>query len=198
MSKHYHLDYGVRETRKWRRLLFIPVSLGLVIYGSFVILSKSAPQTTVDVSKAALSQTTQTPSSAAQPKITVPISWPKYGYAAYSVPKDNIVVASINKPQRVPIASLAKVITVLAVLKESPLEPGQQGPMITLDEQDVALVSEYAQKSGSTVPVIAGEQISQYQMMQAILMPSSNNMSDAGHSVRLMSTSFMPIPCSKI
>lgn len=51
--------------------------------------------------------------------------------------------------------------------------------MITLDEQDVALVSEYARKSGTYVPVYAGEQISQYQALQAILLVSANNMSDS-------------------
>lgn len=108
-----------------------------------------------------------------------PLPWPTYGYAAYSVPKDNLVATSSTEEQQVPIASLAKIITAITILDKKPLQLNQQGPLITMTESDVALVGEYARKSGTTVPVLVGEEISQYQALQAILMVSSNNMADS-------------------
>ena len=111
-------------------------------------------------------------------KITAPIPWPAYGSAAYGVHKDNLVATSNEKPQQVPIASLAKIITVLAILEKKPLEPGDQGPNISLNDLDVELVNEYARKSGTYLPIYSGEEISQYEAIQAILLISANNISD--------------------
>lgn len=79
----------------------------------------------------------------------------------------------------VPTASTAKLITVLSVLKQRPLALGQQGPMITITAQDVAIFNSYIRKDGSLVPVKLGEQISEYQALQAILLPSANNIADS-------------------
>lgn len=113
-----------------------------------------------------------------QPKITAPMPWPGYGRSAYGVQGNGVLAASQNEEQPVPIASLAKVITALAILEKKPLGTGQQGPLITITEKDVASYNEYLSRNGAVVPVEAGEQISQYQAMQAMLMSSANNMSD--------------------
>lgn len=104
--------------------------------------------------------------------------WPTYGYAAYGVPSDKLYATSNESGDAVPIASLAKVITALAVLKAKPLESGSQGPAIQLTDADVALVSEYAQKSGVFLPVISGTEISERQALEATLLLSANNVSD--------------------
>jgi D-alanyl-D-alanine carboxypeptidase (penicillin-binding protein 5/6) len=43
----------------------------------------------------------------------------------------------------------------------------------------VAIYTAYAARDGSVVPVVAGEQISEYQMIEAMLLPSANNMADS-------------------
>jgi len=78
-----------------------------------------------------------------------------------------------------PIASVAKVITCLVVLDKKPLKAGQTGPVITLTPADVALYKNTMAQDGSLVSVVAGEQITQYQMLQAIMLPSANNMADS-------------------
>jgi D-alanyl-D-alanine carboxypeptidase (penicillin-binding protein 5/6) len=55
----------------------------------------------------------------------------------------------------------------------------QPGPTLTLTASDVALHDVYSAQDGSVVPAQAGEQISQYQMLQTLLLPSANNMADS-------------------
>lgn len=111
---------------------------------------------------------------AVEPK---PLAWPAYGQAAvgaegYGILADNNSV----KPQ--PTASVAKVITALAVLEKFPLSKGQQGPTLTMTASDVQLYQEYLAQGGSVVAVTEGEKISLYQALQALLLPSANNMAD--------------------
>jgi D-alanyl-D-alanine carboxypeptidase (penicillin-binding protein 5/6) len=79
----------------------------------------------------------------------------------------------------VPMASTAKLITALVVLQKKPLKLGEQGPIITLTDSDVALYDNYKAQDGSLVKVVAGEKISEYQVLQALMLPSSNNLSDS-------------------
>ncbi|MFI5271256.1 MAG: hypothetical protein ACHQT9_04390, partial [Candidatus Saccharimonadales bacterium] len=76
-------------------------------------------------------------------------------------------------------ASVAKLITSLVVLKVKPLLTNQQGETITLGPSDVALYNKYVAEQGSVVPVVNGEVITEYQMLQAMLLPSANNMADS-------------------
>lgn len=103
------------------------------------------------------------------------LPWPTYGQAAIGA-KGYGLLATHGEQTARPIASVAKVITALAVLKEKPLPSGQQGPTITLTEADVESYRNYLSQDGSVVPVLLGEQISEYQALQALLLPSANNM----------------------
>lgn len=104
--------------------------------------------------------------------------WPVAGQSAVSI-VDTDILESYGKLTPVPVASTAKVITALVVLQKKPLKQGEQGPVITLSNADVALYNSYLAVDGSLVPVVAGEQISEYQMIQAIMLPSANNIADS-------------------
>lgn len=106
------------------------------------------------------------------------LAWPAYGSAAVGLTGGDILVT--NGPQKsLPIASTAKVLTALSVLAKKPLTPGQQGPIITLTDADVAIYNQYVANDGSVVPVNSGEQITQYQMLEALMLPSANNLADS-------------------
>jgi serine-type D-Ala-D-Ala carboxypeptidase (penicillin-binding protein 5/6) len=111
---------------------------------------------------------------------TAPVSlpWPAAGQAALGAVGYG-VLEKHNTAAPVPIASVAKVITALAVLQQKPLAPGSQGPAITLDSTDVDYFNHYYANDGSVVNVSNGEQISEYQMLQAMLIPSANNIADS-------------------
>jgi D-alanyl-D-alanine carboxypeptidase (penicillin-binding protein 5/6) len=106
------------------------------------------------------------------------LSWPAAGQSAVGILDSRIFeVHGAQKPA--PIASVAKVITALTVLDKKPVAPGGPGPVITLSADDVALFRNYAAQDGSLVPVTAGEQISEYQILQAMMLPSANNIADS-------------------
>ena len=104
--------------------------------------------------------------------------WPSGGQAAIGVIGTNVIETN-GQQKAAPIASAAKIITALVVLDKKPLAKGQQGPIITLGADDVARYQHYAANDGSVVTVRSGEQISEYQMLQTILLPSANNMADS-------------------
>lgn len=109
------------------------------------------------------------------PAPTLP--WPAYGQAAIGAQGFG-VLATHGTQKSAPIASVAKTMTAYCVLKEKPLAAGQQGPMLTITDQDVATYNDYVAKGGSVAQVAAGEQISEYQALQAMLLPSANNFAD--------------------
>ncbi len=106
------------------------------------------------------------------------IAWPGVGQSAVGI-LGNPDITTHGTQVPAPTASVAKLITALVVLKAKPLLAGQQGPLITLTANDVAIYSNYLNEQGSVVPVAAGEVISEYQMLEAMLLPSANNMADS-------------------
>lgn len=107
-----------------------------------------------------------------------PLDLPIYGQvAAGAVGYGQLAKAGESVPK--PIASVAKVLTALTVLEKKPLAVGQQGPNLTLDATDVAYYNDFVSRDGSVVAVKVGEEISEYQALQALLLPSANNMADS-------------------
>lgn len=115
------------------------------------------------------------PQSSTSEAIKLP--WPAYGQAAFGAVGFGVLDKK-NSSKAAPIASVAKAITALAILKERPLVLEQQGPLITITEADIQLYRDYLAKDGSVIPVSAGQEISLYQALQAMLLPSANNIAD--------------------
>jgi len=108
----------------------------------------------------------------------IALPWPSGGQAALGASGYG-VLASHNDQSPVPIASIAKIITALAVLNKKPLAAGAQGPNITFDNTDVGIFNYYYSRGGSVAQVNSGEQLSEYQALQTMLLPSANNMADS-------------------
>lgn len=105
------------------------------------------------------------------------LPWPVYGQGALAAQGYGLLQTH-GEQKAVPMASIAKVVTALSVLKQKPLAAGQQGPTITLTSADVAIYNSYYSQGGSVVKVETGEKISEYQALQALLIPSANNIAD--------------------
>jgi serine-type D-Ala-D-Ala carboxypeptidase (penicillin-binding protein 5/6) len=99
--------------------------------------------------------------------------WPAHGQAAVQVGQSQ-VQAGPNQ-HAAPIASVAKVMTAYLVLRDHPLQPGQDGPTITLTDADVADTDRRSRQEESVVSIAAGEQLTERQALQALLLPSANN-----------------------
>src|SRR5438132_355000 len=99
--------------------------------------------------------------------------WPAHGQAAVQIGQSQ-VQAGPNQ-HAAAIASVAKVMTAYLVLRDHPLRPGQDGPTIRLTDADVADTDRRRGQEESVVSVAAGEQLTELQALQALLLPSANN-----------------------
>lgn len=105
------------------------------------------------------------------------LMWPGYGQAAIGAVGYGLL-SNQGDQKPLPTASVAKVFTALAVLKERPIIAGQQMPMLTMTTADVSKYREYAAQGQSVIAVEAGVQLTEYQALQALLLPSANNMAE--------------------
>jgi D-alanyl-D-alanine carboxypeptidase (penicillin-binding protein 5/6) len=116
--------------------------------------------------------------------------WPADGQAAVQIGQSQ-AQAGPNQ-HAAPIASVAKVMTAYLVLRDHPLRPGEDGPTIALTDADVADTDRRRGQQESVVSVAAGEQLTELQALQALLLPSANNIAavlarwDAGSAERFV------------
>jgi serine-type D-Ala-D-Ala carboxypeptidase (penicillin-binding protein 5/6) len=103
--------------------------------------------------------------------------WPAYGQAAVQIGQSQVQVGP--NQHAAPIASLSKVMTAYLVLHDHPLRAGEDGSTITLTEDDVADTDRRRGREESVVPIVAGEQLTERQALQALLLPSANNIAAA-------------------
>ncbi|MFD8911291.1 D-alanyl-D-alanine carboxypeptidase [Streptomyces sp. NPDC059575] len=99
------------------------------------------------------------------------IPWPAGGQAALDVQGIGSFGSSgSDKP--VPTASVAKVMTAYLILHDHPLKSGEDGPKIKIDK-----TAESQSNAGqeSTVNVTAGDEITQREALEDILLASANN-----------------------
>jgi serine-type D-Ala-D-Ala carboxypeptidase (penicillin-binding protein 5/6) len=100
--------------------------------------------------------------------------WPAYGQAAFIQGGESRVHAGPNQ-HAAAIASVAKVMTAYLVLRDHPLRLGEDGPTIMLTDDDVADTDRRRGQEESVVSIAAGEQLTERQALQALLLPSANN-----------------------
>ena len=83
--------------------------------------------------------------------------------------------ASSPHEHPVPIASLAKVMTAYLTLEHYPLGATQDGFTITVTSAQAQDEAEEAAQNQSGVAVVAGEQLTERQLLEGLLIPSGNN-----------------------
>ena len=109
---------------------------------------------------------------------TAPVlPWPSAGSAAVGVSGLGKLADSGNETQ-MPTASVAKVMTAMVVMHDKPFPLGQTGGSITIDDVDVQGYQNDKAQQQSVVAVQAGEVLSEYQALQAMLIPSGNNVAE--------------------
>ncbi|MEU1365743.1 serine hydrolase [Streptomyces sp. NPDC005803] len=99
------------------------------------------------------------------------LSWPEQGQSAITVDGvGSFGSAGAQKPA--PIASVAKIMTAYVILKEHPITGKEQGEKITVDQQ---AEDESKAEDESTAPISKGQQFTEKQMLQLLMIPSGNN-----------------------
>ena len=148
-----------------KRKKTIFVIIALVVAGG-VFLSRQPEQA---------AEAQPTPPKAAY---TADVTWPDDISAAAIGIQGSGVVAAHNDTKPRPIASIAKLITALAVLEKHPLQGDDMGPKIPITESDEQLYRDYVAKNGTVVLIKAGIPLPERDALEAMLLPSANNVAD--------------------
>ncbi len=164
MNPRYH-----RQTMpKRKRMHFVVIAL-VFCFAATGIANLVKPFPVIAAAKADI---TTSPNTATN------LTWPTRGEAAIGA--QGFGLLDTHGPETpLPTASIAKVITALALLEQKPLSLGQKGPSLTIGAGDVALYQKYAAIDGSLIPVTIGEDLTEYQILQALMLPSANNIADS-------------------
>ncbi len=112
--------------------------------------------------------------AARMPGTPVPLAWPSQGEAAIGVEGVG-VLADHGAQTETPLASLGKMMTAYVVLRSHPLAPSGSGPAITVTAADVANYKRDLAAGDSVVEVRAGERLTEIQALEALLIPSGDN-----------------------
>lgn len=150
------------------------VILGVGVYGPATLLGPLPSATATPLTPAA--------SATAPPAPVLPASG-----ASAILPLDRpldaatgsaSVLARAGADEPLPIASAAKLITALVVLDAQPLEPAAQGTGVIMTAADQKSYLDYEAAGARTVNVVTGEIWTERELLQAVILGSSNNHAD--------------------
>jgi len=103
------------------------------------------------------------------------IAWPAHGAAAYAIDDGEIVTHS---DEALPMASITKLVTALLVLEERQLQVGDPGVEYHFVEKWNDSYDEYLARGESALKVPVGGVLTEYQLLQGMLIGSACNYAD--------------------
>jgi serine-type D-Ala-D-Ala carboxypeptidase (penicillin-binding protein 5/6) len=112
----------------------------------------------------------------ATPAVVATPAWPGQGSAAVSVAGIDGALASTGDGSS--IASITKVVTALVVLDRQPLAIGESGPEYRFTAADRTAYWQYRTRGESALDVPVGGALTQYQLLEGMLIGSANNYAD--------------------
>ncbi len=104
----------------------------------------------------------------------VTLPWPARGSAAVAV-EGRGLGGPIRADAPRPIASVTKLMTAYVILKDKPLKQGDAGPTVRVTALDIRTYNESVARDESVVLVSEGQNISEYDLLQGLLIASGNN-----------------------
>ena len=125
----------------------------------------------------AVSPTASLPVQETVPGTTPTIPWPTTGSAVVGVSGLGLIASSQNE-KPLAAASVTKVMTALIVLTDKPLQKDEPGPSITITDADVQSYQADLAEKQSVVEVQVGEQLTEFELLEGLLIPSANNFAE--------------------
>ncbi|MFT2816036.1 D-alanyl-D-alanine carboxypeptidase family protein [Leifsonia sp. A12D58] len=107
-----------------------------------------------------------------------PPQLPADGASAIIATGASTPIASAGQAEALPMASATKIVTALVVLSAKPLAIDDAGPDVTITAADYADYINYGRDGARTVAVFAGETWSERELLEAMILGSSNNHAD--------------------
>lgn len=141
------------------------VILGLGAYGPATLLG---PLPAASVTRIALEE----------PPAAVPPALPATGSSAITDSATSAPMATAGAPEAVPMAGITKTITALVVLDRHPLGEADAGETVPITSDDYLSYIDYQKAGKRTVSVFTDDAWSEREMLQALLLGSSNNHAD--------------------
>ena len=114
------------------------------------------------------------PAPPGQPQLG-PVSWPADGVSAAGIGGHGVTDGP-GATRPVPIASVAKLMTAYVILQDHPLSGHGSGPVVTVEPSEAAEYPSQVAAGDSLVAVAAGETLTERQALEALLLPSADNM----------------------
>ncbi len=111
------------------------------------------------------------------PGRTVALPFPRTGEGAVAVGGLGIVASTRNE-RSVPVASVTKLMTAYIVLKDHPLHGRSGGPIFTMTAADHEAWIRASEADESNIEVKAGERLDERQLLQALMIPSADNIAN--------------------
>jgi len=106
------------------------------------------------------------------------LAWPSSGRAAVEIEGMGLMGDHGSLTSRAAIASITKTMTAYVVLKDHPLGAHDSGPTIILSRAMADQYAEAVKNDESSVAVKAGEQITERQALEAMMLASAGDMAD--------------------
>lgn len=154
-------DSGRSAAKAGRTLLILVVLLAVL---SLVQLVRPVPAPSAQA----------TLSDVAIPGTPPALPWPGHGGGMVEI--QNVgVVGSFNAQRQIPLASVAKIITALVLVRDHPLALGSAGPTLVMTPSDASTYLTMKAQQDSVMAVVSGERLSEYQLLEALLIPSADN-----------------------
>jgi D-alanyl-D-alanine carboxypeptidase (penicillin-binding protein 5/6) len=105
------------------------------------------------------------------------LPFPAKGEGAVALLGTGVVAESAHE-HPVPVASLTKMMTAYLVLKAHPLVGTEVGPSLTFTEADHLAWIQASSGDQSNVELVKGERLNERQLLEALLIPSANNVAN--------------------
>ncbi|MFD3455840.1 D-alanyl-D-alanine carboxypeptidase [Streptomyces sp. NPDC058691] len=150
----------------WRRVkIWTPLVLLLAVV--FVLVQALRP-----LPAPALTLTAKSSYTFKGDELSLP--WPAEGQAV--VEAEGLGrLGAFGKEKPVPIASVAKVMTTYVILRDHPVKKGGKGETVPVDKKaEEQFVSGQAEQE-SVVKVTEGQKLGEYEALEAVMLPSANN-----------------------
>ncbi len=149
--------------------VLVPIAIVAALAAAYTSTTLLWPLTAVTPTIAAV-EVQSIPAPAASPV------WPEVGSAAVAVAGMPGSLASSEKAR--PMASITKLMTALLVLDRLPLDRGEQGPEYAFTWRDRATYNQYLWSGQSALDVPVGGSLTEYEMLEGMLIGSANNYAD--------------------
>jgi D-alanyl-D-alanine carboxypeptidase (penicillin-binding protein 5/6) len=182
-----HLSPAKARMRRlyWRRRLTVLLGIAVVLSGigwlvsgpgSPKLVTSSDPGTSRPRPVQLPSLVPLVPELTRLPGALSPLPIPSTGQSAVFVQGVGLLGASADE-RSVPMASVTKVMTAVIVLRDHPLGLGQ-GPMFKMTAADHAAWIQDVENGDSSLEVVAGERLTERQLLEALMIPSACNIAD--------------------